>query len=102
MMKPSSIFMNIGRGVTVKERFLVDAPKTKVIEGAVLDVFEVEPLFKESELWEMPNVLMTTMDKMLSTWTEQSRSSLKNLKDSRMASLWHSFVINLLAIEIFE
>jgi phosphoglycerate dehydrogenase-like enzyme len=59
MMKPSSIFMNIGRGVTVKESDLVEALKTKVIAGAVLDVFEVEPLSKESELWEMPNVLMT-------------------------------------------
>ena len=41
MMKPSSIFMNIGRGVTVKESDLVDALKAKVIAGAVLDVFEV-------------------------------------------------------------
>jgi phosphoglycerate dehydrogenase-like enzyme len=59
MMKPSSIFMNIGRGVTVKESDLVDALKAKVIAGAVLDVFEVEPLSKESELWDLPNVLMT-------------------------------------------
>ena len=59
MMKPTSIFMNIGRGNTVKESDLIEALKTKVIAGAVLDVFEVEPLSKESELWDMPNVLMT-------------------------------------------
>ena len=50
MMKPTSIFMNIGRGNTVKESDLIEALKTKVIAGAVLDVFEVEPLSKESEL----------------------------------------------------
>ena len=59
MMKPTSIFMNIGRGNTVKESDLIEALKTKVIAGAVLDVFEVEPLSKKSELWDMPNVLMT-------------------------------------------
>jgi len=50
MMKPSSVFMNIGRGVTVKESDLVEALKAKIIAGAVLDVFEVEPLSKDSEL----------------------------------------------------
>ncbi len=58
-MKPSAVFMNIGRGPTVKEVDLVEALKLKTISGAVLDVFEVEPLPKESELWDMPNVLMT-------------------------------------------
>ncbi len=43
-MKPSAIFMNIGRGPTVKEVDLIDALENKKIAGAVLDVFEVEPL----------------------------------------------------------
>lgn len=59
MMKPSAIFMNVGRGVTVKETDLVEALKSHQIAGAVLDVFEVEPLMKDSELWDLPNVLMT-------------------------------------------
>ena len=58
-MKPSAIYMNIGRGPTCKEVDLIDALKTKKIAGAVLDVFEVEPLSKDSELWQMKNVLMT-------------------------------------------
>lgn len=57
-MKPSSVFINIGRGVTVNEDDLILALQTKQIAGACLDVFAVEPLPKESPLWDMPNVLM--------------------------------------------
>ena len=51
--------MNIGRGPTVCEPDLIEALKSKTIAGAVLDVYTVEPLPKESELWGLPNVLMT-------------------------------------------
>jgi phosphoglycerate dehydrogenase-like enzyme len=43
-MKQSAIFINIGRGSTVVENDLIKAIKEKVIAGAYLDVFEVEPL----------------------------------------------------------
>jgi len=58
-MKKSAVFTNIGRGTTVKEEDLVTALKTEAIGGAVLDVYKVEPLSSESELWECPNLFMT-------------------------------------------
>jgi D-2-hydroxyacid dehydrogenase (NADP+) len=58
-MKKSAVFMNIGRGNTCKEVDLIEALKSKTIAGAVLDVYEVEPLSKDSELWDMPDCLMT-------------------------------------------
>jgi len=58
-MKKSAVFMNIGRGNTVVEDDLIRALKEKVIAGAVLDVFYKEPLSESSELWDLPNVLMT-------------------------------------------
>lgn len=58
-MNPKAVFMNFGRGTTVNEVDLVEALKQKTIAGAVLDVFEVEPLSKDSELWAMNNVLIT-------------------------------------------
>ena len=58
-MKSSGVFMNIGRGPTVNEADLTAALKNGTIAGAVLDVYAVEPLTKESELWSLPNVLMT-------------------------------------------
>ena len=58
-MKKSAVFMNIGRGTTVNEDDLVTALDSEIIAGAVLDVFKVEPLVKESKLWDCKNVLMT-------------------------------------------
>jgi len=58
-MKPSAVFMNIGRGTTVNEDDLADVLNQGKIAGAVLDVFKVEPLPKESALWKCPNLLMT-------------------------------------------
>ena len=43
-MKKSSVFINVGRGAAVKEVDLIKALKEKLIAGAVLDVFEKEPL----------------------------------------------------------
>ncbi len=58
-MKPSAVFVNIGRGATVDEAALVKALQDGVIAGAALDVFDVEPLPAESPLWRMPNVLVS-------------------------------------------
>ena len=58
-MKKDAIFMNIGRGKSVIEQDLIDALQNKTIKGAVLDVFEKEPLEKSSALWDMKNVLIT-------------------------------------------
>jgi phosphoglycerate dehydrogenase-like enzyme len=59
MMKKSSILMNIGRGTLVNEIDLISALNDGIINGAVLDVFENEPLFGDSPLWKMKNVLVT-------------------------------------------
>ena len=59
LMKSSSMFVNIARGKLVNEKDLVDSLKTNSIAGAVLDVFDEEPLSKSSELWNMHNVILT-------------------------------------------
>lgn len=55
----SPVFINIGRGDVVSEKTLIDALNKGLLSKAVLDVFEKEPLPKESELWEHPSVLLT-------------------------------------------
>jgi phosphoglycerate dehydrogenase-like enzyme len=58
-LPPRATFINVGRGSAVDETALIAALKSKQIAGAVLDVFEQEPLPKDSPLWELPNVYIT-------------------------------------------
>jgi len=58
-MKPSAWLINIARGRVVREEALIEALRARTIAGAVLDVFEEEPLPGESELWALPNVIVT-------------------------------------------
>ena len=57
-MKEGSILVNIARGQIVDEDELIKALKNRLL-GAVLDVFESEPLEKTSELWNLENVIVT-------------------------------------------
>lgn len=57
--KKGSIFVNVGRGKTVVEKDLIDALRTGKLAGAGLDVFEEEPLSRDSPLWEMENVIVS-------------------------------------------
>jgi phosphoglycerate dehydrogenase-like enzyme len=59
LMKPSTVLMNIGRGSIVNENDLVNALRKGIIGGAVLDVFNSEPLAKDSPLWNLPGVYVT-------------------------------------------
>lgn len=59
LMKASSIFVNIARGPLVVENDLVEVLSENKIAGAVLDVFEKEPIDINSPLWDMDNVILT-------------------------------------------
>ncbi len=59
LLKDGAIVVNIGRGATIDEAALVDALRSGKVRAAGLDVFETEPLPRESPLWEMEQVLIT-------------------------------------------
>jgi len=58
-MRPTSVFISIGRGTCVDEVALCEALRSGGIAGAALDVFEKEPLSEASPLWDAPNLLIT-------------------------------------------
>jgi phosphoglycerate dehydrogenase-like enzyme len=58
-MRPAARFVNVGRGSTVDEPALVRALQEGRIGAAALDVFEEEPLPKDSPLWSMSNVIVS-------------------------------------------
>jgi phosphoglycerate dehydrogenase-like enzyme len=58
-MKPTSVFINVGRGAVVVESALISALNQRVIRGAALDVFEAEPLPTDHAFYRMENVLLS-------------------------------------------
>lgn len=49
MMKPTAFFINTSRGPLVVEQDLLEALKNGAIRGAAIDVYDLEPLDKNSE-----------------------------------------------------
>lgn len=58
-MKSTAILVNVTRGEVMVEEDLINALKSGGIAGAALDVTPREPLPPDSELWSLPNVVMT-------------------------------------------
>lgn len=82
-MKPSAVLINTARGPLVDEPALVAALQGGQIAGAALDVFEVEPLPKDSLLRQMDNVLLAAHNSNASpaAWERVHWNTIRNLLD---------------------
>lgn len=58
-MKPTACLINMARGAVVDEGALLKALSEETIGGAILDVFEQEPLPADHPFWSRQNVLIT-------------------------------------------
>lgn len=78
-MKPDALLVNISRGAVVPTRALEEA--IDHIGGAVLDVFEEEPLSETSPLWDKENVLITPHNSFVGDGNSERLSSfiMRNL-----------------------
>ena len=59
LMKRTAYLINTARGAIIDEKALIKALKEGWIAGAALDVYEKEPLPKDSPLYELKNVYLT-------------------------------------------
>ena len=59
LLPKNAFIYNVGRGNTIDETALVDALNEGTISGAYLDVFQKEPIEKNSPLRNCPNLLLT-------------------------------------------
>jgi glyoxylate/hydroxypyruvate reductase len=75
MLKPSALFVNVGRGSAVDEGYLIEILQENKIFGAVLDVTEKEPLPNDNPLWTMKNVLLTQHSS--GGWAEEAADKVK-------------------------
>jgi phosphoglycerate dehydrogenase-like enzyme len=97
LLNRGAILINVARAKIVEERALLEALDSGQLGGAVLDVFEREPLPASSSLWTMPNVIISPhssgirpdhWDEVIDLFSEnlsrfQNGQSLLNLVDWR-------------------
>ncbi len=57
--KKSAVLINVSRGEVVDEHALIHHLRENRLKGAVLDVFEEEPLPETHPFWELENVIIT-------------------------------------------
>ena len=58
-MKKDALLVNVGRGSLISSADLAQVLKSGHLSGAVLDVFDREPLDKDSHLWDIDNIFIT-------------------------------------------
>jgi D-3-phosphoglycerate dehydrogenase len=82
-MKSTAVLINTARGPIVHEVDLISALQSERIAGAALDVFEHEPLPKDSPLLKMDNVMLAPHNSNSSptAWERIHWNTIKNLLD---------------------
>ncbi len=58
-MNSGARFINLGRGSAVVEQDLLQALEASIISGAMLDVFNTEPMEEDDPLWDAPNLFVS-------------------------------------------
>ena len=59
LLKPGAGLVNIGRAAVVDYRALAEKLENGALSGAIIDVFDEEPLPADSPLWRVPNLIIT-------------------------------------------
>ena len=80
-MKDTAFLINTSRGKVVNEKDLIRALKKKIIAGAGLDVFEIEPIERENQLTELENCIITPHigSSTIETRKKMAEIAMKNL-----------------------
>lgn len=79
-LPPHALFINVGRGSAVDESALIQALETEAISGAVLDVFEQEPLPQGHPFWTTKNLIITSHTSAPSFPAEIARVFIENYR----------------------
>lgn len=82
VLKPTAYLVDVSRGGVVKNSALKAALQEKKLSGAVLDVFEQEPLPKDHPMWDTPNLIISPHIAGVSLYYNERSANLiiENLK----------------------
>lgn len=82
-LRDGVVLVNIARGAVIDTEALM--PEMDRLGGAVLDVFEEEPLGKDSPLWEMEHVIVTPHNSFVGEGNGErlSKAILRNIEGLR-------------------
>lgn len=82
-MKEGAVLVNIARGALIDEQAMCEVLSERKDLFAALDVFETEPLAKESPLWKMENVAVSPHNSFVSNGNNARMFALilQNLKN---------------------
>lgn len=82
-LKNEAIIVNISRGAIIDEQALIEVFSDRQDLFAALDVFELEPLSKDSLLWSLPNVAISPHNSFVSNGNNNRLFNViyTNLKD---------------------
>ena len=75
-MKKTSFLINTSRGKIVNEKQLITALKKKEIQGAGIDVYEKEPIKKNSPLLKLENIVLAPH---VGSSTKETRQKMSNI-----------------------
>lgn len=80
-MKSNAVLINTARGPVVHENALIQVLQARKIAGAAMDVFEFEPIPKDSPLLKMDNVMLAPHNSNSSpmAWDRVHWNSIRNL-----------------------
>lgn len=95
LLPPRAVLVNVARGALVDEGALAERLETGRLRGAVLDVFDVEPLSVSSPLWSCSRALITPHISAVSPerfWERQLALLLENWERYRAGAQLRNLV----------
>lgn len=75
-MKKTSFLINTSRGKIINQKDLIESLKKKIIAGAALDVFELEPIGKNHPLTKIQNI---TLSPHIGSSTKETRAKMAEI-----------------------
>ena len=91
-MKKSATILNLARGPVINQEDLYFALKNKIIKSAAIDVTSVEPVEKDSKLFELENLIITPhiawkSEKSLTRLMDEVENNLKMFLEGKLEGL---------------